>query len=437
MRSSKAEQKQSLLQHDYYQASILLTENNNHLPALPHEILENLYSFLSADDLVQVSRTCREFNQVARNQSVWKELFRRDFGQRDVVLNMDQHVDRSNYHKLYGTLREKLLAQKREEEARILAQQERERRQKTARRVEFGFRFLHRFCLLLFVPLLLLLAIVFFALRLNGQVSWSLTSVFSPLFAFFALLAVAMLTYHVSRCRGRWDWFFEIVRDNEDSYCLHQLNDGLRITGARVIPAILLFLSAVLFVVFVCGKLGGWLQWSWYLAVIPLWVAFALLTVGSCCAGWIHRDFDDRLPVLLAMFTFLIPFFVFCLLLVLWLEGSLNTSIEKVLIPLWILDGLFLLCSAMMVGCSASSWFVEEVLDREWCLCECFNNDRPMSLVLCGVSWTVFLPWTAFQILVVLWLHHIYVVSWMVMFTPLLIWFSCLVCVFLVIMVSD
>ena len=47
--------------------------------SLPEELLLQLFSYLKHGEIISVSKTCKRWNQVGRDDILWKRLIRRDF----------------------------------------------------------------------------------------------------------------------------------------------------------------------------------------------------------------------------------------------------------------------------------------------------------------------------------------------------------------------
>ena len=62
---------------------------------LPTEVLVQIFSYLRENDLINVSKVCRRFNQIGSLDSLWKNLFHRVYEMDEAYIVPEQSISMS------------------------------------------------------------------------------------------------------------------------------------------------------------------------------------------------------------------------------------------------------------------------------------------------------------------------------------------------------
>ena len=62
---------------------------------LPNEVLVQIFSYLRENDLINISKACRRFNQIGNLDSLWKNLFHRVYEMDEAYIVPEQTMSLS------------------------------------------------------------------------------------------------------------------------------------------------------------------------------------------------------------------------------------------------------------------------------------------------------------------------------------------------------
>jgi hypothetical protein len=63
--------------------------------SLPNEVLVQIFSYLRENDLINISKACRRFNQIGSLDSLWKNLFHRVYEMDEAYIVPEQTMSLS------------------------------------------------------------------------------------------------------------------------------------------------------------------------------------------------------------------------------------------------------------------------------------------------------------------------------------------------------
>lgn len=302
----------------------------------------------------------------------------------------------------------------REAERKRLEQWEKraKRRRKIGRLCEFlGIRM---FFALLGACSLCLFALIVAQLNAGPTANWEV--VFIPLWVLFIFVFVAVVADTVlyqkradpdSVLHALWEshlgvssgWVSELAGQHEGRRKLFTILSGYG-----------LFLLIIIFVILLAVKLAG-SPIYWTEAFIPAWLALIL------ASGAVAPPFKDQIRTETAEFaaTFLLvvaPFLVFLVVLPVFLDGFVHTSLEIVMVPLWVQDACFIVGVA---GHSVST----AIAAGEW------RELRSNLFYMFGI-WIIAAPIITFQGLLCAYVKDNSAMMPGGLFAPLFIWFGVL-----------
>lgn len=67
------------------------------IEGIPTEIKGKILEYLSPDEIVQMSRTCKMMNEFLVGQKMWKYMFHRDFGKKPTMIPLKMTDDQTDY----------------------------------------------------------------------------------------------------------------------------------------------------------------------------------------------------------------------------------------------------------------------------------------------------------------------------------------------------
>ncbi|GBG31189.1 Transmembrane protein 185B [Hondaea fermentalgiana] len=257
-------------------------------------------------------------------------------------------------------------------------------------------------------PLLLFILV---ALSMDGRLDGSIWVIMTPLFFLFGLFAVGICMGAVLYLRSsKSDSLFYGMYPNYRGFIQFWMHKVFREEPVAMCSGVVLYVSLVLFVIFIGMRVEASTTWPWMAIFSPFWIMlliFALSPVLRWCGA--HEDMDDfKTPYLVLMFSVWLPVTVFAIALPLYLDRYVSVSIAVVLIPLWVFEGELLIF--LFVTLAQSLYTRKDISD---------------SLLVVVVMLVIFAPLVAFQVLLVIKFDAAgEPLTWMEVFTPLFVWFS-------------
>eukprot|EP00455_Lapot_gusevi_P049251 TRINITY_DN6957_c0_g1_i3.p1 TRINITY_DN6957_c0_g1~~TRINITY_DN6957_c0_g1_i3.p1 ORF type:complete len:397 (-),score=42.75 TRINITY_DN6957_c0_g1_i3:15-1205(-) len=374
----------------------LLDRQKGGFAAFPDEVLQNILLFLPTKDIVKSSRVAQDFKRVVGHQDVWAELLKRDWGVVEGQEAMRQ--PKEGYMKLVGKIKEA----EHLEELKRLEEEEQERINRQSERVRVVYKVWHRLVMSIVPAILLLLFVILLARRLDNLDSTSYVEVFSPLIALFSLLLFTIICYTCMRLQGGEGIFRSAHHDDVGLVPFtHQRILRRKVFSRFVAISIVACILAGL--VCLSLKLSG-SNMSWAVTFIPVWLLAVLFCFAPCAL--------DEAAVGVLSYAAIPPLWLVAMLVTLKFDNGRHIPIEQLLIPLWIMDG---------IGVSLCLIFG---------LYGLYRREYEIVFVASVVLLLFLSPWVIFELLLALRVNQIYVTSYLVMFTPLFIWFSFVCCLF-------
>lgn len=294
---------------------------------------------------------------------------------------------------------------------RVSQEHERNRQiqQRKVNKVERCVEFIHIRLVLPVFGTAVFLTVLFGALQLQGVIQWNPWTLMTPLWVFFGLLFIAI----VSACCS---WHFRSTEESLLSGMWVKLRGPIRQIMEKILnenraayaSAIILFSLFLAFCLLVAAKSSSQLDWSWPVVFLPLWLSMTILAC-SPVIGWITRS-KKEIHCFFMVFLW-IPLLTQLVLVAIKLEKPQSISLPVVLIPVWTF--LAIGSCALCIGFSASMARRSNVTEV---MCACM-----LGLLFLG-------PLIAFFILLCKYRDTSMAPMWV--FSPLLLWTGMILCLF-------
>ena len=268
--------------------------------------------------------------------------------------------------------------------------------------------------LTIILPLLLLLSTVFISLRLDKSSGISIETTLAPLFLALSLLSLAILSVAIVKRNSDFPLFEKVI--HRDLGCIPFFQS--EIVGeskTAILSALSLFLSLFLWLLFMLLRLDGQVTWHYSVVFIPIWFSFLLLLL-SPCMNW--RFTEEKFgSYLLLWLLLLLPLLIVCILLCVRLDGDNSLSASLILIPLFIVDSLYLALPLVTSTIAVISHLMN-------CTAISYTSGEVKNIVsLCCLSYIVFVPLTVFEALIAL-KDQGTDITYVAVFSPLIVWES-------------
>ena len=322
-----------------------------------HDIYSrNILEFLSAQDLCHLSQ-CSKFCHLATLQGhLWNQLTAVDFSANAENLLHNDHayaheevyggyipIERNKYKAIYTVVCNRI---RRAQDTRqqVLDEEALERKMEVVERcIDFSqFRFF-----IVLPGLVALATLILFGLKYDGA-SFSVWYCLAPLFFFLLYILVGVIiSWLFFRARQNLNSslrnFWMNMRSPVNTLYENILEGNL---GGKIFVCIAYFLFACQ-LIFLGIKLSGDVRamdntkFDWGIVFLPLWLLFAMYL----CVPIIWRNVNGAYPVVLVLLW--LPFLIFFICIAIKLNRNENDartlSMDLILIPFWIIEGVFLL----------------------------------------------------------------------------------------------
>jgi len=257
-------------------------------------------------------------------------------------------------------------------------------------------------------PLLLFLLV---ALDMDNRLDGSIWIIMIPLLFLFGLFAIciAVGAFLLFKSSDPASLFYGMY-GNYRGFIQFWMHKVFREEPVALYSGLVLYLSLVLFVIFIGLQVDQATTWPWIAVFSPFWLMLLILAFSPLlrwCGA--HEDMEDfKTPYTVLMFSVWIPVASFGVILPLYLDRYIAPSIAVVLIPIWVFEAELVVFLFITL--------VQSLYTRK---------DISDSLLVVFVMLIIFTPLVAFQVMLVIKLEPAgSSVTWVEVFTPLFVWFA-------------
>ena len=429
---------------------------------LPEEVIDMILGFLQALELSRIGMTCRRMKHRSSSSKLWRRLFLIDFHVSSCAveippppppnnnLQLGNAANRSFHNvppptpipptnvlpssltsidslvslpHLQNDLRSAKLSyakrmkdfedrknQRAQERLRQLERTKRLKRRRTIARILELFSF--RYILPLFgVCSLASLGLITVALNTGSNIY----QIFIPLWVFFSICLISIVigtTLYRKRndsssiLQGLWEGHLSF-----SSLWMNELASPFEGKKKKIviISGFILFLFLFVFVLLVNLKLSSF-NFTWVETFIPFWLIFltVCLLILPPMNSLSNSTFSEKLEFAISFVTILLPLIVFSIVLPLYLDGIIISTLEIIFIPLWFQDAVYVLA----VGIYSIASGLNDM------------KELRSNIFYMIILWIIIAPIIIFQGLLCQYVKNPSSISSPALFSPLFVWFS-------------